>query len=92
MVGPADGLPPGPHLLEDGLVLTFWRLVEPALERPEPGETGRALRELHDRLDGYPGAPPPLAAVLDEARMLIDRHGLDMLVALGPSLSVVSAW
>lgn len=78
VVAPADELPPGPHD-EDGFALTFWRLVEPRAERPSAARAGRELRELHERLDDFPGALEPLSSVLDEARALIDRCGLSAL-------------
>jgi hypothetical protein len=78
VVAPAHELPPGPHD-EDGFVLTFWRLVEPQAQRPADARAGRELRELHDQLDGFPGALAPLSSVLGEAGMLIDHCGLNAL-------------
>jgi hypothetical protein len=75
VVAPADELPAGPHR-EDGFALTFWRLVDPRAERPSPVRTGRQLRELHERLEGFPGALAPLRSVLDEAQSLIERCAL----------------
>jgi hypothetical protein len=50
VVAPARAPPPGPHE-HDGLVVTFWRLVEVDPERPSPSETGLALRRLHGHLE-----------------------------------------
>jgi hypothetical protein len=71
IVAPADELPPGPHD-EDGFALTFWRLVEPRAERPSAARAGRELRELHERLDDFPGALEPLSSVVDEAAEEVD--------------------
>jgi len=78
VVAPADELPPGPHEA-DGFALTFWRLVHPEADRPSAARSGRKLRELHEWLDGFPGALEPLSSVLDETRALIDRCGLGSL-------------
>jgi Ser/Thr protein kinase RdoA (MazF antagonist) len=75
VVAPADELPAGPHD-EDGLALTFWRLVATRGGRPVPARAGRELRELHKRLGEFAGTLPPLRSVLDETRALIDRCGL----------------
>ena len=76
VVAPSDELPPGPHD-EDGLALSFWRLVDPGAERPSAVRGGLELRVLHQRLDDFPGPLAPLSSVLDEARALVDRCGLD---------------
>ena len=52
---PADALPPGPHV-EDGHVVTFWRLLDHDPERPlDEVAAGRALRRIEDALAHFPG-------------------------------------
>jgi hypothetical protein len=46
VVPPSELLPPGPHL-EDGLVVSLWRLVETS-GRPPAEAGGTTLRELHE--------------------------------------------
>lgn len=57
VVPPADELPPGPHD-QDGLVLSFWRLVETAEERPAAAPAGAALGELHATWLASPASCP----------------------------------
>jgi hypothetical protein len=72
VVALAHELPAGPHH-EDGFALSFWRLVAAEAERPTAARAGRELRELHERLDGFPGVLAPLCSVLDEVHALVDR-------------------
>lgn len=88
VVAPANEVAPGPHD-EGRFNLSFWRLVDAQDERPGGARAGRELRELHERLDGFPHPLPPLSWVLDEAQMLIGRYGLDVLE--GPLAAVRSA-
>jgi YD repeat-containing protein len=78
VVAPADELPPGPHR-EDGLVLSFWRVVEAGPQRPSAARTALELRELHERLASFSGALAPLSSALDEAQALIERCALSEL-------------
>jgi aminoglycoside phosphotransferase (APT) family kinase protein len=73
VVPPSDEIPPGPHE-HDGLILSFWRLIQPDPDRrPSVAEGGRALQELHRALRNFPGELPYLASPLVEVPRLLDR-------------------
>jgi aminoglycoside phosphotransferase (APT) family kinase protein len=76
-VVPSDELPPGPHHFS-GLTMTFWQHVDALPERADPKQAGRALRECHTALAGYPEpAELPAMAVLSEAERIIERFAGD---------------
>jgi hypothetical protein len=71
---PADGVDPGPHERE-GLLVTFWRVVDHEPARADPKLAGHSLRELHDAFAGYDGALPTCDR-LDEVRRLLENEEL----------------
>jgi Phosphotransferase enzyme family len=70
IVRPSSELPPGPHE-HHGLVVSFWEHVEHDPERIDGAAAGRSLRELHAKLEGYPGRLPPFER-LDEIEDVIE--------------------
>ena len=69
-VRPSRLLPPGPHE-RDGLLVSFWELLDHDGERPlDAREAGRRLRAVHEALAGYPDPLP--AYHLDEIETLLD--------------------
>jgi hypothetical protein len=74
VVPPSDVLPPGPHE-RDGLWMTLWRFVphDDQAPPPEPGELGRALRDLHAALAGFTGDLPPLSGIRDWLARLLSE-------------------
>ena len=73
VVPPSDEIPPGPHE-HDGLILSFWRFVEPVPDRqPSVAEAAAALQELHGALRDFSGELPLLAPPLVEIPRLLDR-------------------
>jgi hypothetical protein len=76
-VAPSDELPPGPHHFS-GMTMTYWRYVDQLPRPPDPERAGRALRECHEALAGYPRADRlPAMAVMREAEQIIDRFADD---------------
>ncbi|MEV4393696.1 aminoglycoside phosphotransferase family protein [Nonomuraea sp. NPDC049607] len=79
VVPPSDLLPARVHE-HGGTPVSYWQYVE-HVEHAEhvehdgspvtPEAFGRALRELHEELRGFPGALPRLGPVLDEPRHLL---------------------
>ena len=74
VVPPTDLLPPGPHE-HGGLWMTLWEFVPHDEQAPQPGprELGRALRDLHAALAGFPGELAPLSGVRDWLARLLDE-------------------
>jgi aminoglycoside phosphotransferase (APT) family kinase protein len=73
VVPPSAEVPPGPHE-HDGLILSFWRFVQPDPDRqPSVPEAAEALRELHRALRDFPGELPYMTAPLVEVPRLLDR-------------------
>jgi Phosphotransferase enzyme family len=74
VIPPSDLLPPGPHTA-DGLIVSYWRLVEVLPDRPSPADAGRTLAALHEALaetdPGWPGAP--LDTPLDDLARFAER-------------------
>jgi len=71
-IGPSSAIAPGPYE-RDGLWMTFW----PLLEEPRSADLGegaenlgRALRELHDELAGFPGELAGLPDLRDDIERL----------------------
>ncbi len=77
VVPPSRQIDPGPHK-KNGLVLSFWELVEQIDEQPDPKAAGQALRACHEALAGYPGALPRFAPLEEAGRLvtLIAVEGL----------------
>lgn len=72
VVPPSGELPPGPHE-HQGLAVSFWTYVPRGpVHVPSAAEAGRALRELHRALRGFPDELPYLAPFLIEAPRLLD--------------------
>jgi phosphotransferase family enzyme len=63
---------------EAGHVVTFWKYVAPHAD-PDPRETARALRAIHDALEGYDGELPEFGH---------PQETQDLLDALPPSANV----
>ncbi|MFL6236059.1 MAG: phosphotransferase family protein [Thermoanaerobaculia bacterium] len=73
VVPPSEEVPPGPHE-QDGLILSFWRLVQADPERQTSvAEAARSLQEMHRALRNFPGELPYLASPLGEVPRLLDR-------------------
>ncbi|MFL6259037.1 MAG: phosphotransferase family protein [Thermoanaerobaculia bacterium] len=73
VVPPSEEIPPGPHE-RDGLILSFWRLVQADPERQTSvAEAARSLQEMHRALRNFPGELPYLASPLGEVPRLLDR-------------------
>jgi hypothetical protein len=73
VVPPSAEIPPGPHE-HDGLILSFWRFVQPAPDRqPSVAEGAEALQTLHRALRDFPGELPVLTSPLVEVPRLLDR-------------------
>jgi phosphotransferase family enzyme len=73
VVPPSEEIPPGPHE-HGGLVLSFWRLVQPDPDRqPSAAEGAEALQTLHWALRDFPGELPYLGPPLVEVPRLLDR-------------------
>lgn len=70
VVRPSAELPAGPHE-HDGLVISFWEHVEHDPERADAATAGHSLRELHTKLQRYPGRLPRFER-LDEIQDVID--------------------
>jgi Phosphotransferase enzyme family len=70
IVRPSAELPPGPHE-RDGLVISFWEHVAHDPERADAVAVGHSLRDLHAKLEGYPGRLPRFER-LDEIEDVID--------------------
>src|SRR3954470_10020490 len=73
VVPPSGEIPPGPQE-HDGLILSFWRFVQPDPGRqPSVAEAAAALQELHGALRDFPGELPVLTSPLVEVPRLLDR-------------------
>ncbi|MBD2777824.1 aminoglycoside phosphotransferase family protein [Iningainema sp. BLCCT55] len=73
VVAPSDILPPNPHHY-DGLVMTFWRYVQPISDAlPESAIVGRMQAELHAVLQDFPGDLPLLAPPLNDIPRGLER-------------------
>lgn len=70
IVPPVKVVNPGPHV-SGGLWMSLWEHVEVIAADLTAGEVGRSLRSLHDVMARYPGALPPLSAVLEEIDWLL---------------------
>ncbi|GGS96309.1 aminoglycoside phosphotransferase family protein [Nonomuraea spiralis] len=71
VVPPSDLLPARVHE-RGGTPVSYWRYVEHDGARAVTPEVfGRALRDLHEALRGYPGVLPRLGPVLDEPEHLL---------------------
>ncbi|YCK41888.1 hypothetical protein ACNF49_49965 [Actinomadura sp. ATCC 39365] len=91
VVPPSDLLPARVHE-RDGAPVSFWRHVEHDGSRPVTPEVfGRALRELHEALRGYPGALPRLGPVLDEPGHLLRVLAADLEPAVSARLAEARA-
>jgi Phosphotransferase enzyme family len=83
VVAPSDILPAQPHHC-DGLVMTFWRYVQPICDTvPESVVVGEMLAQLHAILRDYPGELPLLAPPLNDI-----PRGLERLERAGNILAV----
>lgn len=81
VVAPSDVLPTSPHHY-DGLVMSFWRYVQPISDTvPEPVVVGQMLAQLHAVLRDYPGELPLLAPPLNDIPRGLERleHAGDIL-------------
>jgi aminoglycoside phosphotransferase (APT) family kinase protein len=70
VAAPSTLLDPGPHE-HDGLVVSFWEVVDHDESRFDAAAGGRALHELHAALESCPEELPPFDR-LDEIARLLD--------------------
>ncbi|MFI7464171.1 aminoglycoside phosphotransferase family protein [Nonomuraea sp. NPDC049646] len=91
VVPPSDLLPARVHE-RGGALVSYWRHVEHDGSRPVTPEVfGRALRELHEALRGYPGELPRLGPVLDEPAHLLRVLSADLEPAVSARLAQARA-
>jgi hypothetical protein len=70
-IAPLEGLPPGPHALDDGGCVTFLRHVDHDAERPlEPDAAAASLRAVHEALRASPPDLPRLAPLAEVPAIL----------------------